>query len=144
MRRLIIGGLLVLLPAVWLVTHRFRDGNLPIVDYVVRATDLPIVVTRSGTLEAQQSTTLHCEVENIAEAQRSSGSQIIYLVSNGSYVKQGDLLVELDSSGWREKIDIKELAVAQRVAMRTAATRLPMRISVKIFESSGVAVSIRP
>ena len=64
------------------------------------------MVTERGNLEAQRETPIRCEVESLSrDASGNYGTQIIFIVPNGSAVKEGDLLVELDSAGLREKLD---------------------------------------
>lgn len=74
--------------------------------YTVTKADLPIVVTERGSMESQIQTEIRCEVEN-SSVDRSGnyGTQIIFIVPNGSPVKKGDLLVELDSAAIRDKLD---------------------------------------
>lgn len=78
--------------------------------YSVTKSDLPIVVTERGSLESQVQTEIRCEVENsTVDRSGNYGTQIIFIVPNGSAVKQGDLLVELDSSALRERLDRQTL-----------------------------------
>lgn len=86
-----------------------RDTNGAYVFYDVQETDLPIVVTERGELESQVETTITCRVENIGD-RGSSGTQIIFIVPNGSAVEEGDLLVEFDSATIRDRLEELELA----------------------------------
>ena len=92
--------------AVWSMSRDFGDRGDEFLFFTVADTDLPIVVTERGNLEAQRETAIRCEVESLSrDATGNFGTQIIFIVPNGSAVKEGDLLVELDSAGLREKRD---------------------------------------
>ena len=86
-----------------------RDTTSAFVFYDVQETDLPIVVTERGELESQVETTITCRVENIGD-RGSSGTQIIYIVPNGSAVEEGQLLVEFDSATIRDRLEELELS----------------------------------
>src|SRR4051794_15558681 len=58
--------------------------------YEVQRGDFTVTVLDRGTLTAVSETSVRSEVEGTA--------RIIYIVPEGTYVKKGDLLVELDSS----------------------------------------------
>jgi RND family efflux transporter MFP subunit len=78
--------------------------------YTVTKADLPIVITERGSLESQIRTEIRCEVENSSvDRSGTPGTQIIFIVPNGSAVKQGDLLVELDSASIRDRLDRQTL-----------------------------------
>ena len=85
------------------------EGSGTFVFYDVKTTDLPIVVTERGELESQVETTITCRVENIGD-RGSSGTQIIYIVPNGSAVEEGELIVEFDSATIRDRLEELELA----------------------------------
>lgn len=88
--------------------------------YDVKQTDLPIVVTERGNLESQVETTITCQVENVGD-RGSSGTQIIYIVPNGSAVKEGDLVVEFDSATIRDRLDQQTLAYQKAISAKTQA-----------------------
>lgn len=90
----------------WRILFGGPDSNDEYVLYTVSKTNLPIVITERGNLESQTSTRIKCEVENVSSSRNGqSGTQIIYIVENGSPVKEGDLLFELDSAPIRELLD---------------------------------------
>jgi HlyD family secretion protein len=64
------------------------SGDMP--SFTVERGPLRISVTESGTIQAREQIILKCEVEG--------KTTILTLVEEGSRVKKGDLLVELDSS----------------------------------------------
>lgn len=91
-----------------------------LVYYTVRRGTLPIAVTERGNLESQKTEQIICEVENFG-GDRSGvvGTQILFIVPNGSSVKQGDLLVELDSAPLQERLDTHFLALRRAKAEKT-------------------------
>ena len=94
----------------------------PYVFYKVTTTDLPFVVTERGSLESQVETTITCEVENVtADRSGNVGTQIIYIVPNGSAVKKDDLLVEFDSATIRDRLDTQMLAYQKAISAKTQA-----------------------
>ena len=72
--------------------------------YTVKRSDLPITVTERGNLESQDSVVIRCEVDDI-EGDGLRGTPILSIVRNGTSVKKDDLLVELDVSNHRERLD---------------------------------------
>lgn len=72
--------------------------------YKVKRTDLPITVTERGTIESQDSEVIRCQVDDI-EGDNIRGTPILTIVPNGTSVKKDDLLVELDVSNHRERLD---------------------------------------
>ena len=72
--------------------------------YSVKRTDLPITVTERGTLESQDNVVIRCQVDDI-EGDNIRGTPILTIVPNGTSVKKDDLLVELDVSTHRERLD---------------------------------------
>jgi multidrug resistance efflux pump len=70
--------------------------------YKVKRADMLISVTEEGALRALNETVIRSGLEGV--------NRIIHLVPEGSYVQKGDLLVELDSSGLRDRLNEQELA----------------------------------
>ena len=89
-------GAALLLLAGWTLVSLGSGTNSDLIFYRVKMSDLPIQVTENGSLQSQKTTELRCEVENFGRER--SGTQILTIVPNGEYVKEGDLLVELDSA----------------------------------------------
>ena len=71
--------------------------------YTVRQGPLVISVVESGTIKSQAQVALKCEVEGSAT--------IIYLVPEGTQVKEGDLLVELDASQLQDQLIAQQISV---------------------------------
>ena len=71
--------------------------------YTVKRGDFLVSLVEGGTLRAVQEVIIRNELEG--------GTTIVSVVPEGTTVKQGDLLVELDSSGLKEKIANQEVSV---------------------------------
>ena len=104
---LVIGlvAVLVVLFLGWRYFFQKSSTDERFVIYQVSKTTLPIVITERGNLESQIATDIRCQVENVSSNRNQSGTQILSIVPNGAAVKEGDLLVELDSSPIRELLD---------------------------------------
>ena len=93
-RPLVIGAviLLLLIPAAWnfgfFKADETKGGNIP--TFRVRQGPLRISVTETGTIDAREKIIVKNEVEG--------KTSIISLVDEGTKVKKGDLLIELDAS----------------------------------------------
>ena len=85
--------------------HRLRpadDGDGTAV-YTVRRGPLTISVIESGTIKAKEQEIIKSEVEGQA--------QIIFLIPEGTRVKKGDLLVELDKSQIQDQLTDQQIKV---------------------------------
>lgn len=71
--------------------------------YTVKRGDFLVSLVEGGTLRAVQELIIRNELEG--------GTTIVSVVPEGTTVKQGDLLVELDSSGLKEKLANQEVTV---------------------------------
>ena len=113
-----------LLPVVaywlWPVVGQWYRSQEQLPTYTVTRTTLPIVVTERGNLESQQVTQVLCEVDDIP-GDSINGTTIVWIIPNGSRVKKGDLLVELDSSGHRERLDLQILDTERARAAQVQA-----------------------
>ncbi len=109
------------LGALWLNSNRSELGRSDpaLVYYTVKRADLPITITERGNLESQRNTEIRCEVEAVSS---QSGTRIISIVPNGKGVKQGELLVELDSAPLQERLDSRVLSFEQSKAAQIQAT----------------------
>jgi len=95
---------------VWLLLHWRAEGDAKgPTTYAVRRGTLPIVITEGGSLEALHSKVIKSKVEGTPT--------IIKLVSEGSVITEEDvknkkILVELDSSEIRERLEQQEITYA--------------------------------
>ncbi|MBP86297.1 MAG: hypothetical protein CMJ64_06230 [Planctomycetaceae bacterium] len=119
---LILGSIGLLALASWTLFDDMGEGSQAFVYYTVESTDLPIVVTERGNLESQLETTVRCDVEASSfDRSGNQGTQIIFIVPNGSAVKEGELLIELDSSAIRNGLDSQQLSYDKAVSQHTQA-----------------------
>jgi multidrug resistance efflux pump len=82
--------------------------------YQVKRADMLISIVEDGALRALNETVVRNSLEGV--------NRIIYLVPEGSYVQKGDLLVELDSAGVKEKLNEQELQYQERLFQMLQAT----------------------
>ncbi len=108
---LTIGAIGLLFVGIATIVNDLGGADSTFVLYTVQRGELPIVVTESGDLESQKKTKIVCEVESVSfERSSSSGTQILSIVPDGTFVKENDLLVELDSAPLEERVDTQTLA----------------------------------
>ena len=86
----------------WVGTSAGLDRTL--IYYEVTRGVLPIVITERGNLESQNNVKVYCEVDDV-DGDGISGTPILSIVPNGTSVKEGDLLVELDAANHQERLD---------------------------------------
>lgn len=103
---LIVCGVGLLFGAVSTMLGEMSTSDQPLVLYTVRRGDLPIIVTESGELESQKKTRIKCELESVSfDRGSNNGTQILSIVPNGTFVKEGELLVEFDKAAVQERLD---------------------------------------
>lgn len=101
------GGALVIVAIATLAGGVNAPGG-SMVYYTVRQTDLPITVTERGNLESQDNVEIICEVDDV-HGDGVDGTAILSIVPNGSSVKKDELLVELDVTLHRDRLDSQVL-----------------------------------
>lgn len=113
----IVIGLLVVL-AIW---KFFPFGRTvftgPI--HVVKKERLQFAIVERGTLESQKNSEIHCHVK--AGTRGQVASTIKWLIEDGSEVDKGQLLVQLDDSGFREQESDQIIKVEQARTSAVAA-----------------------
>lgn len=120
---LAIGAIGLLFFGIATIVNDLGGTDSTFVLYTVQRSELPIVVTESGDLESQQKTKIVCEVESVSfERSSSSGTQILSIVPDGTFVKENDLLVELDSAPLQERVDTQTLATEEASLEQVQAT----------------------
>src|SRR5258708_7893758 len=109
-------ALIVLAGAAWGVKRWLWPANAAEADFTatVMRGDLPIVVTERGDLESSKTITVKCEVEFTSEQQRSPGLKIVSILPEGTRLKKGDVVVELDTE------QLKRAIAGQEVKYNTA------------------------
>jgi len=104
---LLAAGIVVVLGAVGVLTltrpfgSAIAQGAQP--TFRVGRGPLTISVVQSGTIQSLEQVSLKCEVEG--------QTTLIYLVPEGTQVKQGDLLVELDASRLEDDLIQQQISV---------------------------------
>jgi HlyD family secretion protein len=83
------GGAIGLLLVLALLLTTGGEGTPATAYYEVKRGDFTVSIVEGGTLQAVKEVSIRNEVEGTA--------RVIYIVREGSYVKEGDLLVELDA-----------------------------------------------
>lgn len=86
------------------------------------------IVTEQGEVESSKNIDVNCEVET----RGGGGTSILWVIEEGTYVKEGDKLVELDSSSLENEITSQRIAVSSadatvissEAAVRTAEIAL--------------------
>ncbi|MCX5675765.1 MAG: biotin/lipoyl-binding protein, partial [Planctomycetota bacterium] len=63
---------------------------------------LVVTITESGEIDAKRSTNVACQVESLS-------STIVWVIEEGTHVKQGDKLVELDSADLQERLRTQDM-----------------------------------
>src|SRR5262245_61282629 len=80
----------IVLLSLWLWLRPANTTGPATAYHEVKRDDLTVTVVEGGTLAAVRELSIRSEVEGTA--------RIIWIVPEGTYVKKGDLLVELDSA----------------------------------------------
>src|SRR4026208_675414 len=87
--------------------QRFRQTYPANAFYKVQRADMLISIVEEGALRALNETVVRSGLEGY--------NRIIHLAPEGSYVQKGDLLVELDSSGLKDRLNEQELLHQERL-----------------------------
>src|SRR5271157_4011375 len=80
----------------------FTTTDLDIIPYEVKPAALPITVSDKGTLESSKNQDVLCQVEG--------STTIISILSEGTKVKKGDLVCELDSASLNDSLTNQKIA----------------------------------
>src|SRR6185436_62218 len=87
--------------------QRLQKTYPPNAFYQVKRADMLISIIEEGALRALNETVVRSGVEGF--------NRIIHLAPEGSYVEKGDLLVELDASGLKDRLNEQELLYQDRL-----------------------------
>lgn len=147
------GVIILLLLLVWLLTPS-GPADAPTAYYEVRRGDFTVSVVEGGTLAAVNEVIVRSDVEGTA--------RVIYIAKEGSYVKKGDLIVELDSAQAQDQVNTQRINTEKATnALITAQLTLDIqrsqtnsdisaaqlkldlaKLDLKKFELGGRAVSL--
>jgi HlyD family secretion protein len=86
----------------------------------VNRSNLEVIVLERGNLESQESVDIYCEVDDVRK-DNINGTTILWVVPNGASVKEGDLVVELDSAPTQEALDEQILYTENALAEKIQA-----------------------
>ena len=102
----------------------FSSGSRDIITYTVKPLTLDITVSERGQLESSKNQTVNCEVEG--------STTIITILPEGSRVKKGDLVCELDSATLKDTLTNQKISTSEKEAAYQNAklTREVAEISV--------------
>ncbi len=93
-------GAFFVLPA--LSSSMRKTTDTKILTHEIQSEDLLITVTEEGNVESAQNVEVKCQV--------AGGSSILRIVDDGKQVKEGEKLVELDSSALEDQINTQRIA----------------------------------
>jgi HlyD family secretion protein len=103
--------------------------------FEVKRGDMLVSVVEGGTLEAVSEVSIRSEVEGTA--------RIIYIVPEGTNVRKGDLLVELDSSSSQDAVNLQQISVEKaQFALLQAEQQLEIQKSVAESEIQAATLKV--
>jgi HlyD family secretion protein len=91
----------------WWWQHRGTPDTSHILLHTVKRGDFELTVTERGEIEAFDVT----EVRSLVKTPTTTGSAILRIVTEGTMVKKGDFLIELDSSALVEQRTTQQISV---------------------------------
>ncbi len=106
----------------------FSTPDLDIVTYEVKPAALPITVSDKGSLESSKNQDVLSQVEG--------STTIIMIMSEGTKVKKGEMVCELDSASLRDSLTNQKIATqgAEASFQNAKLTREVAEIAVKEYE----------
>ena len=120
----------------WVWTKGWIGGNsggVPVKWQTITPAELQVKVHKDGELQAVNN----IEITSLVEGSNT----IVQIVKEGQFVSQGDVLVTLDSSGIRQKIEDTSLEL-QRAASDVAAARNLVEITTSQNEANLEAAEV--
>ena len=124
-RSVLLLGAAALAATIGAVTYFSVSGNTvqQSATFEAKRGDFLISVVVGGTIEAVNEVVIRSEVEGT--------SRIIFIVPEGSYVRKGDLVVELDSSAAQDAVNQQQINVEKaEFALIQAKQQLDIQRSV--------------
>jgi multidrug efflux pump subunit AcrA (membrane-fusion protein) len=91
----------------WMTSRGASNGSNGILLHTVERDDFELTVTERGEVEAFDVT----EVRSLVKSNNTTGNAILRIVPEGTEVKKGDFLVELDSSALRTQRTSQKILV---------------------------------
>jgi HlyD family secretion protein len=113
---------LALLVLAFLLLRPSRPAGEATAYHEVKRGDFTVSVVEGGTLSAVREISIRSEVEGTA--------RIISIVPEGSYVKKGDLLIELDSASAQDQVNMQQISYEKaKFAVEQAQAQLEIQKS---------------
>jgi len=117
----------------------------------VRRSDMSVTLTTGGKVESAERTVVECELELLelsvkGQAMTGGGaSTVISVVPDGTMVKKGDILCELDASEYREMLRQQKMTVqrAQADHRRSELDLEVARMSVTEFKEGTLSEALK-
>ncbi|MCX8156564.1 MAG: efflux RND transporter periplasmic adaptor subunit [Verrucomicrobiae bacterium] len=132
---LVVVALLAVFTAYAVVRGRAKNQVQPTAYFEVKRGDFLISIVEGGNIEAVNEVVVRSEVEGTA--------RIIYIVPEGTTVKKGDLLVELDSSSSQDAVNQQQINVEKaQFAVIQAEQQLEIQKSMVESEISAAELKL--
>jgi RND family efflux transporter MFP subunit len=96
----------------FLIAGTFRNGRTDLITHTIRREKLELTIVERGALESAKNAEITCTVKSGTKGS-SFSTTIKSIIDDGSHVKAGDLLVELDDSGLLDQEKAQVIAVDQ-------------------------------
>ena len=125
---------LVVLALMVVLFARPRQQAQAISCYEVKRGDMLFSVVEGGTVEAVNEISIRSEVEGTA--------RIIFIVPEGSNVKKGDLLVQLDSSSSEDAVNLQQINV-EKAQFALVQAEQQLEIQKSVVESEIQAATLK-
>ena len=93
-----------------LISQMGSEASSSFLTHTVTTEELLVTVTEEGNVESASNVDIKCQV--------AGGSSILWIVPDGSTVKQGDKLVELDASTLEDQINTQRIAYEKALATK--------------------------
>ena len=116
----------------------FASSTADVITYEVKSADLPVTVAERGTLESSENKDVYCQVEG--------QTTIISILPEGSAVKKGDLVCELDSAGAQGQLTNQKITTkgAEAAYLNAKLTREVAEIAVKEYARASSSRTSKP
>ena len=103
--------------------------------YKVKKEMLLVSVTEKGTLESADNRDLICKVRAGNKGNQGFATSINWVIDDGTRVKPGQLLMQLDDSALRDQEETQSITVKEKLALKVQAEK-DYEIQIKKNESS--------
>lgn len=134
MRSILGAGALVLVIALLAIFLRPKKAESGGGYFEARRGDFLISVVEPGTIQAVNEVSIRSEVEGSA--------RVIFIVPEGSFVKKGDLLVELDSAAAQDEVN-QQLIAVEKAQFAFIAAEKTLAIQKSVAESEIRAAELK-